>query len=396
MEKLLLQDAQLILPDRIVTGSLLIIDGLINQIIPERAPLPASDRSISLNGNFLAPGFIDIHFHGAVGVDLMEADAQDFERLGRFLLSEGVTGYLATLVPASDAEYRRALGRIDNYVRHAELTNQAAARIVGVHFEGPFVNKARCGALQPDRFRQFSSQDAISVFTELESNPALRARLMTLAPELPGGLDLVKQLRERGFVISVGHSRAPFEVLEQAAAIGARHITHFFNALDQLHHRDPGVVGWGLLRDDVTVDLIADYIHVNPQVIRLAYKCKGSERMALISDAIPLMGLGDGEFIIWGEKITIKDGRTSNQSGAIAGSVITMRNAVQNIVKLGIPLVDAVKMASLAPARVIGLDKDLGSIEVGKRADLIAFDDNLNITFATVGGSAHIQSGERF
>jgi N-acetylglucosamine-6-phosphate deacetylase len=166
------------------------------------------------------------------------------------------------------------------------------------------------------------------------------------------------------------------EVLDQACDAGARHMTHFMNAMAPLHHRSPGPIAWGLSRDDVTVDLIADGIHLDPYMLRLLLKIKGVNRISLISDAIAAAGKGDGDYEIWGETISVKDGRTANAKGSIAGSVISMLDAVRLLRSLGVSYVDLARMASSNPARLLGLDADCGSIEVGKRADLIALDQS--------------------
>jgi N-acetylglucosamine-6-phosphate deacetylase len=212
---------------------------------------------------------------------------------------------------------------------------------------------------------------------------------MTLAPEAPGGLELTRELTRNGTGVFIGHSQADPATLDLAFEAGARHITHFPNALDPLHHRRPGAVAWGMVRDDVTLDCIADFHHVHPLMLRLMYQSKGSTRMALISDAIKPAGLGDGQFSVWGEGITVRGGRTSLSrepgDSTIAGSVITMRQALKNIVGLGIPIHEAVHMASIVPAQSAGVAQ-IGSIREGMHADLIAFDDDFRVKLATLEG----------
>jgi N-acetylglucosamine-6-phosphate deacetylase len=213
---------------------------------------------------------------------------------------------------------------------------------------------------------------------------------MTVAPETAGGLDLIRELRRRDFKVFIGHSEAEPETLDRAVECGARHVTHFPNALRPLHHRQPGAVAWGLVRGDVTLDCIADLHHVHPLMLKLMYQAKGPDRLALISDAISPAGLGDGTFDVWGEKITVKDQRTSllRAEGTLAGSAITLLGSVKNVLSIGVPLVEAIRMASLTPARAAGLDLHVGSIESGKIADLVAFDDNLEISQTFIGGVA--------
>jgi N-acetylglucosamine-6-phosphate deacetylase len=210
--------------------------------------------------------------------------------------------------------------------------------------------------------------------------------MMTIAPEIDGGVELVAELAKRGWIVSIGHTRADLGVLDQAFAAGARHMTHFMNAMAPLHHRSPGPVGWGLLHDDVTCDVIADGVHLEPHTLQLLMKLKGPERLTLISDAIAAAGLGDGVYSIWNESITVKDGRTSNQRGSIAGSVISMLDAVRLMKSLGVQEVDLARLSSTNPARLLGIESECGSIEEGKRADLVALDHEGNVRFTMVGG----------
>jgi N-acetylglucosamine-6-phosphate deacetylase len=389
MAQLILHNAEVVLPNRIERGGVLLRDGRIAQIFAgdqKPAGLSASE-SIDLDGAYLAPGMIDIHIHGSAGVDVQATDEAGLARLSRFLLTEGVTGYFATFVPADEREYQDAIATVNAYVEQQDNNNSnCSARILGIHFEGPFVSEHRCGALQREHFRTYDG-DARSV--EIFSSASI-PRLMTLAPEVHGALELTRELTRRGVRVFIGHSQADPDVLHQAARAGAQHITHFPNALEALHHRKPGAVAWGLVQNDITIDCIADFHHVHPLMLRLMYQSKGADGMALISDAIMPAGLGDGEFSVWSEKITVRNGRTSlaREAGldTIAGSVITMREALKNIIGLGVPIHEAVRMATLAPARVAGIETEHGSIEEGKRADLIGFDNDFAVGFSMVGG----------
>jgi N-acetylglucosamine-6-phosphate deacetylase len=393
MTQLLLHNARVILEGGVQRGGVLVRDGRIAHVFTdEKKPAGLSEsESINLENDYLSPGLIDIHIHGSVGVDVQATDADGLDKLSNFLLSEGVTGYFATFVPTDERGYQEALASIRSYIERqnrpgSEKGQPQDARILGIHFEGPFVSENRCGALRREHFRAYDGDArSIDLFAGTHNGdvPGSLTRLMTLAPEIPGGLDLTRQLTRSDVRAFIGHSQAQPEILDLAVEAGARHITHFPNALDPLHHRKPGAVAWGLVCNDVTMDCIADLHHVHPLMLRLVYRSKGADRLALISDAIMPAGLGDGVFSVWGEKITVQNGRTAldRQPGeaTIAGSVITMRQALRNVVDLGVPIHDAVRMASLVPARAAGLESAHGSILEGRRADLIAFDDAFTV-----------------
>ena len=213
---------------------------------------------------------------------------------------------------------------------------------------------------------------------------------MTLAPEIDGGIALVEELTRHQVQAFIGHTTAPTETLDRGVAAGARHITHFPNALEPLHHRKPGIVAWGLLHPEVTLDCIADFQHVHPLMLRLMHQNKTAERLALISDAIMATGLGDGEYTVWGDRIAVRNGITALMDGpakgTIAGSVITMREAVKNFASLAIPLPDLMRMAATVPARAIGLGREYGGIEEGQRAELITFNEDFALQLAVVSG----------
>lgn len=385
MTELVLHNARVVLPDRIVRGGVVVRSGLIASVFDEDEK-PSGIESIDLGQLFLAPGLIDIHIHGSAGVDVQNADQPSLDLLSEFLLAEGVTSYFATFVPTDDDRYRRATDSVARFMTDEEK-REPRARIAGIHFEGPFVSLKRCGALQTRHFRIYDGDPrSLGLFTLADRFPTL----MTLAPEVEGGLDLVRELTSRGVRVFIGHTQADLETLDKVFEAGAHHITHFPNALDPLHHRNPGAVGWGLLREGVTMDCIADFHHVHPMMLKLMHKSKGGCALSLISDAIQPAGLGDGEYLVWGDRISIVNGRTAlvegPAQGAIAGSVITMREALKNFALLGVPLNEAVSMATLAPARAAGIGDECGSIERGKRADLIAFDEDFSIRLSVVGG----------
>jgi N-acetylglucosamine-6-phosphate deacetylase len=377
----LLRGANIVLTNEIRTrGSLLIKDGRISALLSSVEDHDAqADTILDLSGLTLLPGFIDIHIHGAIGVDTMAAGAEDLKRVSQFLASRGVTGWLPTLVPASTSDYERSTRAIEDAMK-----SDSGARILGLHYEGPFVNSAECGALRARFFRAFSGAQDIDDLTVIDSKAA--KHMMTVAPEIEGGLELIRELDRRGWIVSIGHTRAGFELLNKAFLAGAHHMTHFMNAMAPLHHRSPGPVAWGLSRDDVTCDVIADGIHLNVHMLELLVKLKGVDCLTLISDAVAAAGLGDGNYKIWGETIGVQNGRTRNSQGNLAGSVITLHEAIRTMQSLGISEIDLAQMASTNPARLLGIDQDCGAIEEGKRADLVALDQKGNVRLTIVGG----------
>lgn len=384
MTDVLLKNATVVLPDReLANASVLVSGGRIAAIDSEgdsgSASASGSAEVIDLSGTTLLPGFIDVHIHGAVGVDVMEATPRQLLDVSEYLATQGVTGWLPTLVPGSDGNYASVAAAVSEARRTPEA---GSARILGVHYEGPFVNSAQCGALHVKYFKTYSSP------ADLDSLPVSEdiARMITLAPEIAGGVELVRELTRRGWVVSIGHTRATVETLDHALSAGARHMTHFMNAMAPLHHRSPGPIAWGLAHDDVTCDIIADGIHLDPFMLNLLVKIKGARAITLISDAIAAAGKGDGDYAIWGETISVKNRRTSNASGSIAGSVITMLDAVRTMRSLGLSYLDIAQMASTNPARLLGLDRECGSIEPGKRADLVALDISGNVRATLIAG----------
>jgi N-acetylglucosamine-6-phosphate deacetylase len=391
----LLANARIILPDRIADNANLLIEGgrIARVFISAADESTKVDSRIDLDGLTLFPGFIDLHIHGAVGVDMMDASTDDLHRVKEFLARNGVTAWLPTLVPAAADQYERAIGVIEQALTRTSdgnsegdhrLKSAPRARVLGVHYEGPFVNNEQCGALHREHFRTFLNPADLETLPTLKTEGAVH--LMTLAPEIEGGIELISELKKRGWIVSIGHTRATVEVLDRALRAGARHMTHFMNAMTPLHHRAPGAVGWGLIHDEVTCDLIADGVHIDPLVLKLVLRAKTPERISLISDAIAAAGLGDGEYQIWGETIVVKEGRTQNPRGSIAGSVITMLDAVRMMLSLGVPEIEVARMASMNPARVLRIEKDCGSIEVGKQADLVALDKAGNVRLTVVAG----------
>ncbi len=301
-------------------------------------------------------GFIDVHIHGAMGVDVNAADADGLVAIAQFLASQGVTAWVPTLVPDSDENYARVISQIDRLME--VQTEMPIAQAVGVHYEGVFANEKMCGALRPEFFKQFTG-------TELDELPRLQKgiHMTTFAPEISGGVELTKELVRQGWIASIGHTRADVETLDAAFAAGARHLTHFFNAMSGIHHRDVGVAGWALSNAGVTFDIIADGVHVDPRMVEMACRSKTPDKVTLISDSVAPTGLSDGDFELWGETVSVVNGRTRNERGSIAGSVISMLDAVKLMLSLGFSIGEVADMACHNPARLLGIHGQLPPLE---------------------------------
>jgi N-acetylglucosamine-6-phosphate deacetylase len=364
------------------TNSILIENNRIAKI-SKQTEIFQADEMIELENSNIFAGFIDTHNHGAVGIDVNTATAEDLHKVSRFLATRGVTAWLPTLVPDSAESYQNVIDSIDEAMRR-QNEKEAAAQILGVHYEGVFANEKMCGALRPEFFKTFKNGDEIDRIPKLKNSGAIH--LTTLAPEIEAGIELVKELKKQNWIVSIGHTKADAATLESAFNAGASHVTHLFNAMTGVHHREIGVAGWALTKDEISCEIIADGVHVAPPMLKFAYKNKPAGKLTLVSDSVAPTGLGDGDFELWGEKLSVVNGKTQNERGSIAGSVITMLDAVKMMLSLGLSEIEVSQMASANPALLLGIEKTHGSIEVGKRADLVALDDAGNVRFSMVGG----------
>lgn len=403
----LLTNANVVTPDGLCEGAAIGIEGGTIAEIRPSGDEPAGDEVLDLKGSTLFPGFIDVHIHGAVGIDVNVADADGLLEIGKFLAKNGVTAWVPTLVPDSDENYRRTIEAIDEVMElqdddtlKRELKPERTARVLGVHYEGVFANEKMCGALRPEFFRKYAASERTTPSAQSGGHPSFGRRgakallprlkkgihMTTLAPEIDGGIELIRDFVGHGWIVAIGHTKAEADVLDEAFAAGAKHLTHFYNAMTGLHHRDVGVVGWALSQPEVTFDIIADGMHVHPRMLEFACRSRSPEKVSLISDSVAPTGLGDGEFEIWGETVTVRGRTTRNERGSIAGSVITMLDAVKQMLSLGFTQEEVSRMASLNPAKLLGIEETCGSIEAGKHADLIALDDDGCVRLVMIGG----------
>ena len=374
-------NVQVVTPSGIIHEGTVIYDQQIRWVGPFQENTVASfDELLDGRGLFLGTGLIDIHIHGIAGADTSDATVASLMTMSSTLARQGVTSFLPTTITAPWPEVRRVLGAI----RHAQRGAPSGASVLGAHLEGPFLSPERVGAhsqaelLAPDFSLLREFLDVI--------------RIVTFAPELAGGGSFLNEAALfPDLVMSIGHSNATFTETQAAIWSGIRHATHLFNALPPLLHREPGVVG-AVLAERIHAELIADNVHVHPGLYKVLLRALGDDKLVLVSDAMRGAGLGDGEFLLGGQLVKVRDGSARLAGGQLAGSVITLNKAVQNFrIHSGLELSDALNLASRNPARLLGL-KNKGALNVGNDADLILFDDELNIHATIVGGRTVFQT----
>lgn len=337
---------------------------------------------VSAGDGYVVPGFIDLHVHGGGGADFMAGTPEAVARAAKAHAQHGTTGLLATTVAAPREALLAAIRAARSHIESTSATIRGA-RVLGVHLEGPYINPRYRGAQEEAFLRP---PDAAEL-AELADAAAGALRLVTLAPELPGALACIAMLRRLGVRVAAGHTAATYAEITAAARAGLRHVTHLFNAMRGLHHREPGTVGAALELPRLTCELIADGIHVEPAALRLAVKARGRRGVVLITDAMMAAGLGDGEYRLGPQPVSVRGGAARLADGTLAGSVLTMDRAVANMVRLaGVPLPAAVAMASLQPARALGLQRRKGSLEPGKDADVVVLDGSLRARLTLVEG----------
>lgn len=369
-----LSNAHVIRPDGIEQGSVTVREGRISRL--ERGAV-RSPGDVDLRGGYLAPGSIDLHIHGAVGRDTMEATVDAFRTITEFHLRGGTTSITLTTVTAPKEEILRVL----RAVTPLKERSAGGARIVGVHVEGPFISPKKPGAQNPSQIREPRAEE----WREYLRHADVISE-MTLAPEIRGALPLIRALRKNGIIASGGHTDVAEDDLQRALAAGLNQATHTFNAMSTATKRGPyrcaGMLEFALARPEICCELIADGVHVAPTLMKMLFNAKGRDGVCLITDATGGAGLKPGtRFEVGGVRARVtKDAALTEDGSALAGSTLTMIEAVRRAVQLGgASLADAVRMASLNPARQLGRERELGSIETGKRADLVWFDERFRV-----------------
>ncbi|HTX79271.1 MAG TPA: N-acetylglucosamine-6-phosphate deacetylase [Longilinea sp.] len=338
-------------------------------------------QHFNLRGRILAPGFIDVHVHGGNGISFGEGELEkELKAYCEWDATNGVTGVLLSVTGPNAAEITRITAE---YAKIFEKGNIPGTEPLGIHLEGPFLSVQKKGAFNPAWLHEPSVEEAQGY---LDAGKGW-VRQMTVAPELPHAAEVAHLLCKNGVVAALGHTNTDYETASTALKGDFIHVTHTFNAQSSFDHRAPAVFGAVMSSDDVTAELIADGVHVHPAAMKVLIRALGTERVVLITDAMTGAGLKEGTYMLAGNEVTVKDGHATLANGTLAGSIATLNQCVRNVHKLvGYPLVDAVKMASLNPARAMGFADRLGAVQPGKDASLIVIDEDVNVYMTVVKG----------
>lgn len=375
---LLIKGASVLLGDNFERADLLIEDGIITNISPTIPDIPDT-HIIDMSGVFVMPGFIDVHTHGAIGIDVARADAAELGALSKFYASQGTTGWLASLFTDTEEGLNSSIDTIRAYMD----SNPSGARILGIHLEGPFAAHAHSGVFPEHLLREGDYE----LFDRLRKRAGGLLKYITLAPEVAGVAEMIAPMRDSGVVVSLGHTGADYETSMQAIKDGATSITHTFNAMKIFDHHAPAIIG-AALESDVYCEAICDGFHLHPGTVRMMLKIKGYDRIVAISDSNMAAGMPDGRYKINDVEIIVENGDAKSAlNGRRAASTLTMIKALQNLKEFtGQPISKLSKLLSANPATMLGIDKHKGRIEKGFDADLILLDKTDQIIMTIVGG----------
>jgi len=380
---MLTMTGNIVTPDGVMMNGGLIVDdaGRIAEILPRADALPRRP-DIDASGLHIMPGFLDMHVHGGGGADFMQATPAAVRQIARTHARFGTTGLLATTLTASRADTDaaiRAVGSVRNEGRGAD-----EARILGIHLEGPYICAARRGA-QPLAHIRLPDSEELTHWVQVSRNAI---RQLTIAPELPGAEQVVRAAVAANIIVSLGHTNATAEETLRSAAWGARQGTHTFNAMRGLHHREPGTVGAILACPEFTAEVIADGVHLDPLIVRMVIAAKGLDGVVLVTDAMEAAAMPDGEYALGGSPVSVQNGTAAFADGTLAGSVLLMSRAVQNVRQwTGLGFAEVSRLASANAARQLGLSGQMGAVQVGANADFaIVHPDTGSVEWTIIGG----------
>jgi len=368
-------NGKIITKEKILENKVLLFNEKINKIVDSENFNEDNVEIIDAKGNYVSPGFIDVHIHGSKGKDAMDGEVESLEVISKFVCSKGVTAFLPTTMTMSKEKIYKAIDTI----KEAARKKLPGAAVIGAHVEGPFINEKYKGAQRSDYILK-PSYDFIKQYKDI-------IKIITMAPEKDENFNFIKEVKKNtDIVLSIGHSDATYEQAEEAIKLGVNHITHTFNVMSPLHHRKPGVVG-AAFNSDAFCEIIADKIHTHPSIFNILLKIKGKEKVILITDCMRAGGLKDGVSELGGQKVFVKDNSARLESGALAGSILTLNKAIKNIYEnTNLTLNEAVNLATINPAKSINIYDKKGSLEEGKDADITVFNDKFEIIKTIVAG----------
>ena len=344
----------------------------------KQAAIPGVFEIIDAQGGFIAPGFIDVHMHGSAGLELMDGTEEALRTIARYLAKSGTVAFLPSTVTAMKDKTRAVAELVAGYAGARD-----EAEVLGIHLEGPYINEQYKGAQYGPAIRRADLDELAELYGILGE----KMRLVTLAPEIPGSLDAIAWLKERGITVSIGHSDATYEEALAGFEAGITRATHTYNGMRGLHHREPGVLGAILATPGIWAELVADLVHVHPGAIKVLLRSVGLDKIVLITDAVQATGLPDGEYMLGDQKIFVQEGAARLAEGNLAGSTLTMLRAIRNMIdKVGVSIPDAFRMASLNPAKSIGLE-DMGWVQEGNRADFAILTENFEVQTTIIAGN---------
>jgi len=351
----------------------------------DEVDLPRGAREVIAQDQTVVPGFVDLHIHGAGGRDVMEGSREALDIITATVASHGTTSLVATTVTASEKETRNSVAGIAHFILNTSQypARELSAEILGIHFEGPFISPARRG-VHPAKWIAQSSPGLLAGLLEEARGTAL---ILTLAPELPGALELIAVARRAGLVVSLGHTDATYEQAQAAIEAGATHAAHVYNAMRPFSHRETGVIGAVLTSPKVSAELIADGVHVDEAAMRILVDLKTAQRVILVSDGMSATGMPDGNYQLGLFEVKVSGGVARNAEGKLAGSTLTLDRALRNMVAFGVPLSSALRMLTANPARQVGLGTRKGVLAPGADADLVFLDDRLEVSGVMTRGA---------
>lgn len=365
---------KLVLTDTLLSRGMVVVEGedILSVSDLRKADINSGFEIVDLRENFIAPGFIDLHLHGALGKDILDADIESLKTIASFQARCGVTGFVGATMSTSVDSLIKAIEKLK-----AAQSLSLESEILGVYIEGSFINVNKKGAHNSQFVGNLNEEETNRIFDALDGLTAI----IPLAPEIPQYMHLISEFKKRGLIAAIGHSNATYTQAKESFKAGISHGTHLFNAMSDFHHREPGIVGAILDSDTVTSEIIADGVHVHPASVRIAITQMGVNRICLVTDSVKASGLGDGVYEIGNSQVFVEGEKAVLlESNALAGSVISLNRAVKNISKwceLSVP--EVIKMVTLNPARILGLEKRMGSLKEGQQANLVMFDGEFSI-----------------